>query len=72
VAEVDFSREIYDQVRGATAETALMGSLVLSLTEHEGVRGVRVTVEGRPPRFGAGTDVTRPVLRPVFVNPFIL
>jgi germination protein M len=72
VAEVDFSREIYDHVRGATAETALMGSLVLSLTEHEGVKGVRVTVEGRAPRFSTGTDLTRPILRPVFANPFIL
>ncbi|MBS3986107.1 MAG: GerMN domain-containing protein [Selenomonadales bacterium] len=72
VAEVDFSREIYDHVRGETAEVALMGSLVLSLTEHEGVKGVRVTVEGRAPRFNAGTDITRPILRPVFVNPFIL
>ena len=72
VAEVDFTREIYDHVRGATAETALMGSLVLSLTEHEGVKGVRVTVEGQVPRFRAGTDVTRPVLRPIFVNPFVL
>lgn len=72
VAEIDFTRDIYDHVRGATAETALMGSLVLSLTEHEGVKGVRITVEGQAPRFRAGTDVTRPVLRPIFVNPFVL
>jgi len=72
VAEVDFSREIYDYGQGIVAETALIGSLVLTLTEHEGVKGVRITVEGQVPRFRAGTDARRPVMRPVFVNPFIL
>lgn len=72
VAEVDFTKEIYDYGKGQIAETALLGSLILTLTEQAGVEGVRLTVEGKAPKFPGGTDVSRPILRPVFVNPFIL
>jgi germination protein M len=72
VAEMDLSDAIYDHGGGNVAETALLGALLLTVTEHAGVDGMKITVDGKAPRFPEGTDVSRPITRPEFVNPFIL
>lgn len=72
IAELDFTNEIYGFGKGAIAETAMLGSIILTLTEQKDVTGVKLTVEGKTPSMPEGTDVSKPVLRPMFVNPFIL
>ena len=57
---------------GTAAENAMLGSLVLSLTDIPGVKGVKITINGQTPMLPEGTDVSQPVTRPIFVNPFIL
>ncbi|KAF0197678.1 MAG: germination protein M [Bacillota bacterium] len=71
VAELDLTAEIYNFGKGAIAEMAMLGSIILALTEQKDVTGVKITVDGKTPIMPAGTDVSKPVLRPMFVNPFI-
>ncbi|MDP3486613.1 MAG: GerMN domain-containing protein [Bacillota bacterium] len=72
IAELDLTSEIYNFGKGAIAETAMLGSIILTLTEQKDVTGVKITVEGKTPKMPEGTDVSKPVLRPMFINPFIL
>ena len=72
IAELDLTADIYNFGKGAIAETAMLGSIILTLTEQQGVSGVKITVDGKTPKMPEGTDVSKPVLRPMFVNPFIL
>ncbi|MBS3938205.1 MAG: GerMN domain-containing protein [Peptococcaceae bacterium] len=72
IAEVDFTREIYAHGASATAETAILGAVLHTLSELPGVQGVRFTVEGRAPNFPGGSDASQPIAKPVFVNPFAL
>ncbi len=49
IARIDFSREmITKHSRGAAGEDMTLNSIVNSLTELEGVKGVLLTVDGRP------------------------
>jgi len=72
VAEIDFTEDIYTVGKGNVAETALLGSLVLSLTQVSDVTGVKITVDSKTPKMPSGTDVSKTILKPMFVNPFIL
>jgi spore germination protein GerM len=72
VAEVNLSKEVLAYGGGNTAEQAVLGSLLLTTTELSGVQGVRLLVEGQVPSLPEGTDVTKPIMRPQIVNPFIL
>jgi len=72
IAELDLTAEVYNFGKGVVAETAMLGSIILSLTEQTGVNGVKITVDGKVPNMPEGTDVSKPILRPMFVNPFIL
>ncbi len=72
IVYVDFSSELTSYGGGTAAENAMLGSLVLSLTEIPGVNGVKITINGQTPMLPEGTDVSRPVSRPIFVNPFII
>lgn len=69
---IDFSPGLLSYGGGATAEQAVLGALVLTLTEIPGVSSVKITVNGQVPAMPEGTDVSQPVMRPIFVNPFIL
>lgn len=69
---VDFSSGLTGYGGGSTAEQAMIGSLLLTLTEISGVEHVKITVEGRTPSLPEGTDLSQPVSRPIFVNPFII
>jgi germination protein M len=72
IVYVDFSSELVSYGGGTAAENAMLGSLVLSLTDIPGVKGVKITINGQTPMLPEGTDVSQPVTRPIFVNPFIL
>lgn len=72
IMEIDFTREIYSHGASIAAETALLGAVVHTMSELPGVEAVRITVEGRAPRFPAGSDLSLPIIRPAFVNPFAL
>lgn len=72
VVHVDFSPGLLAYGGGHAAEQAMLGSLILTLTELPGVQGVKITVDGQPPLLPEGTDVSQPVARPIFVNPFVL
>ncbi|NLY53317.1 MAG: hypothetical protein GX060_01615 [Firmicutes bacterium] len=72
VAHVDFSASLTDYGGGTAAENAMLGALVLTLTDIPGVNRVKITINGQTPILPEGTDVSQPVLRPLFVNPFIL
>ncbi len=69
---VDFSSGLTGYGGGSTAEQAMIGSLLLTLTEVAGVENVKITIEGQTPNLPEGTDLSRPVSRPTFVNPFII
>ncbi len=69
---IDFSPGLLSYGGGATAEQAMLGALVLTLTEVPGVSSVKITVNGQAPNMPEGTDVSLPVMRPIFVNPFML
>lgn len=72
IAEVDLTSKIYDYGKGAIAETAALGAIILTLGEQKDVLGVKITVDGKIPNFPGGTDFTKPIMCPAFVNPFIL
>lgn len=72
IAELDLTAGIYDFGSGVIAETAMLGAIILTVTDQKDVAGVRITVDGKTPTMPGGTDVSKPVLRPMFVNPFIL
>lgn len=69
---VDFSSGLTGYGGGSTAEQAMIGSILLTLTEIPGVEQVKITVEGQTPHLPEGTDLSQPVSRPIFVNPFII
>lgn len=68
---VDFSREVLTYA-GSAAEQAVLGALVLTLTDMQGVHEVRITVNGQTPSLPHGFDISRPISRPIYINPFIL
>lgn len=72
VVHIDFSTGLIDYGGGTAAENAMLGALVLSLTDIPGVNGVKITINGQTPMLPEGTDVSQPVSRPLFVNPFVL
>lgn len=72
VVYVDFSSDLIGYGGGTAAENAMLGALILSLTDIPGVSGVKITINGQTPALPEGTDVSQPVTRPMFVNPFIL
>lgn len=72
IMEIDFTREIYHHGASIAAETALLGAVVHTMSGLPGVEAVRITVEGRAPRFPAGSDVSQPIIKPAFINPFAL
>lgn len=71
-ASVDFSSGLTGYGGGTTAEQAMLGALILTLTEVPGVSNVQVTVEGQVPNLPEGSDLSQPITRPMFVNPFII
>lgn len=71
VVYVDFSSDLVAYGGGTAAENAMLGALLLSLTDMPGVSGVKITINGQTPILPEGTDISQPVLRPLFVNPFI-
>lgn len=72
VVYADFSSDLAGYGGGTAAENAMLGALILSLTDIPGVSGVKITINGQAPVLPEGTDISLPVLRPMFVNPFIL
>lgn len=72
IVYVDFSDDLTSYGGGSAAENAMLGALILSLTDIPGVNGVKITINGQAPMLPEGTDVSQPVTRPIFVNPFIL
>jgi len=72
IVYVDFSSELTNYGGGTAAENAMLGALVLSLTDIPGVKAVKITINGQTPMLPEGTDVSQPVTRPIFINPFIL
>lgn len=71
-AIVDFSPSLIGYGGGRAAEQALVGALLLTLTELPGVSQVRITINGQVPSLPEGTDLSTPVTRPAVVNPFII
>lgn len=69
---VDFSSGLTGYGGGRTAEQAMIGSLLLTLTEIPGVDNVRITINGQVPNLPEGTDLSQPVSRPLLVNPFFI
>lgn len=72
VVYVDFSSDLIAYGGGTAAENAMLGALILSLTDIPGVNSVKITINGQTPILPEGTDISQPVLRPLFINPFIL
>lgn len=72
IVYVDFSNDLISYGGGSAAENAMLGALILSLTEIPGVNGVKISINGQIPMLPEGTDISQPVTRPIFVNPFIL
>ncbi|MGI6357844.1 MAG: GerMN domain-containing protein [Bacillota bacterium] len=69
---VDFSDGLTGYGGGRTAEQAMIGSLLLTLTEIPGVDNVKITINGQVPNLPEGTDLSQPVSRPLLVNPFLI
>lgn len=69
---VDFSAGLTGYGGGSTAEQAMIGSLLLTLTDISGVQNVKITINGQTPSLPEGTDLSQPVTRPTFINPFII
>ncbi len=72
VVYADFSSDLIGYGGGTAAENAMLGALILSLTDIPGVSSVKITINGQTPALPEGTDISQPVTRPMFVNPFIL
>ncbi|MFY0545366.1 GerMN domain-containing protein [Brevibacillus sp. H7] len=68
LVKVDLSDDILKYDNGKEASPEALESLVLSLTESTGAKKVQVLVEGKPLTSGS-FDFTKPVDRPVQVNP---
>lgn len=69
---VDFSNGLTGYGGGSMAEQAMLGSIVLTLTDISGISGTRITVNGQVPSLPEGTDLSQPITRPIFINPFII
>lgn len=65
IARIDFSPELVKNFRGGSAaELMLVGSIVNTLTEINGVEKVRITVNGKPiETIGGHCDVSEPIGR---------
>ncbi len=68
LVKVDLSNDILKFDDGKEASPEALESLVLSLTESTGANKVQVLVEGKPLASG-NFDFTKPVDRPVHINP---
>lgn len=69
---VDFSNGLTGYGGGSTAEQAMLGSIVLTLTDIPGITVTKITVNGQVPSLPEGTDLSQPIARPIFINPFII
>lgn len=68
LVKVNLSSDILKYDEGKEASPEALEALVLSLTESTGANKVQVLVEGKPVKSGS-FDFTKPVDRPVHVNP---
>lgn len=68
VVTVDLSNDILKYNEGKEANPDALESLVLSLTESTGAKKVQLLVEGKP-LVGGAFDFSKPVARPVQINP---
>lgn len=69
---VDFSSGLIGYTGGSAAEQAMLGALILTLSDAAGVNQVGITINGQVPNLPEGTDLSSPVSRPMFINPFII
>lgn len=66
---INLSKDVLKFDSGKEANPEAMESLVLSLTENTGVKQVQVMVEGKPLTAAGSLDFSKPVTRPVQINP---
>jgi germination protein M len=66
---LNFNKNIYDSLKGKEISQNLLDTLVLSLTEQQGVEKVAVEVDGKVDiKNDKGKKVSEPVTRPEKVN----
>lgn len=69
IASVDFSSEVLGYGGGATAETMLINSVVLTLTEFEDIDAVQFLINGEKIEFlPEGSDISSPIPAPQNIN----
>lgn len=69
VAVVDFSAEVLGYGGGAAAESMLVNSVVLTLTQFEEIDAVQFLIDGAKIDFlPEGTDISSPIPAPQFIN----
>ncbi|ATW26387.1 GerMN domain-containing protein [Candidatus Formimonas warabiya] len=69
VATVDFNAKVLGYGGGTTAESMLVNSVVLTLTQFENIEAVQFLVEGKKMEyFPEGTDVSSPIPAPQKIN----
>jgi len=68
LVKVNLSNDLLKYDQGKEANPEALEALVLSLTESTGAKKVQILVEGKPVKSG-NYDFTKPVDRPVHVNP---
>lgn len=69
IVTLDFNEAILGEKQGSAVSEHVLNSLVLSLTEQQGVEGVSITVNGKAEvANSSGEKLTKPVMRPQKVN----
>ncbi|HHT62548.1 MAG: GerMN domain-containing protein [Bacillota bacterium] len=69
LATVDFNAETLGYGGGSTAETMLVNSVVLTLTQFPEIKGVQFLIDGEKIEyFPEGTDVSNPLSAPTKIN----
>jgi len=69
VATIDFSNEVLGYGGGTTAETMLLNSVVLTLTQFEEIEAVQILIDGKKVEFlPEGSDISAPIPAPRKIN----